>query len=236
MKQGRLIGFNAKALSEQITAKVVAEQTRRLIEYAENKIKEIGNKINSYNSRYHMDRTGNLLNSLCWGVAYSGELKASGFYREEIIHNDRGRDVEHHSGESFLHEFFEEDVWSSFPVQGHALAAEYIERYGKTSWSGRWRVFFAILAPYWGFWEEGFNLKHGFSKTGAITFKQFAVMTEFYDKVSKDLKPAKVNFKITKSHHYSRYGFTDKKGKRHTFGSLERAIRRRDERERWSKR
>jgi hypothetical protein len=191
MKQGRLIGFNAKALSEQIMAKAVEEQTRRLIEYAENKIKEIGNKINSYNSRHHMDRTGNLLNSLCWGVAYSGELKASGFFR-----NAQSTKI------SYLHEWSTES--SAFPVDGHSLAAEYIERYGKSSWKGRWRVFFAILAPYWGFWEEGFNLKHGFSKTGAMTFKQFAVMTEVYDQVSEELKPAKVNFKITKSHHYSR--------------------------------
>ena len=190
MKQGRLIGFNAKALSEQIMAKVVEEQTRRLIEYAENKIKEIGNKINSYNSRHHMDRTGNLLNSLCWGVTYSGELKASGFFR-----NAQSTKI------SYLHEWSTE--YAAFPVDGHSLAAEYIERYGKSSWKGRWRVFFAILAPYWGFWEEGFNLKHGFSKTGAMTFKQFAVMTEVYDQVSEELKPAKVNFKITKSHHYS---------------------------------
>jgi len=192
MKQGRLIGFNAKALSEQITAKVVAEQTRRLIEYAENKIKEIGDKINSYNSRNHMDKTGNLLNSLCWGVAYSGELKASGFYRNRTS-----------SEISYLHE------WSTyhpaFPVDGHAFAAEFIERYGAISWKGRWRVFFAILAPYWGFWEEGFTLIHG--KGGMFrgaTFRQFAVMTETYDQVSKELKPAKVSFRITKSHHYSR--------------------------------
>lgn len=242
MKQGRLIGFNAKALSEQIMAKAVEEQTRRLIEYAENKIKEIGDKINSYNSRHHMDRTGNLLNSLCWGVAYSGELKASGFYREEIIHGDRGRDTKNHPGESFLHEFFEEDIWLSFPVEGHALAAEYIERYGKISWKGRWRVFFAVLAPYWGFWEEGFTLIHGIGKGehgkgfNSASFRKFAVMTEFYDQVSKELKPAKVNFKITKSHRYTRYSTVNKKGEREWWGSLERAKNRRDERERWNKR
>lgn len=195
MKQGRLIGFNAKALSEQIMAKAVEEQTRRLIEYAENKIKEIGDKINSYNSRNHMDRTGNLLNSLCWGVAYSGELKASGFYR-----NAQSVKI------SYLHEWSTE--YSAFPVDGHSLAAEFIERYGATSWKGRWRVFFAILAPYWGFWEEGFTLIHGIAadwgkQYRGATFKKFAVMTETYDQVKKDLKPAKVSFRITQSHHYS---------------------------------
>jgi len=240
MKQGKIKNYRPAEIKAHMLNNLVELQTQMLIEYAIDKIKEIGDKINTYNSRYHMDRTGNLLNSLCWGVAYSGKLKASGFYREEVIHNDRGRDVEHHPGESFLHEFFEEDVWSSFPVKGRTLATNYISQYGKLSWNGRWRVFFAILAPYWGFWEEGFTLIHGIGKGvhgkkfNSASFRQFAVMTEFYDKVSKDLKPAKVDFKITRSHHYSRYGFTDKKGKRHTFGSLERAISRRDKRERWN--
>ncbi len=228
MKQGKIKNYHPAEIKKHMLNNLVELQTQMLIEYAIDKIKEIGDKINTYNSRYHMDRTGNLLNSLCWGVAYSGELKASGFYREEVIHNDRGVDTKNHPGESFLHEFFEEDVWSSFPVKGRTLATNYISQYGKSSWSGRWRVFFAILAPYWGFWEKGFH-----SIKGNGRFIQFHVMTEFYDKVSKDLKPAKVNFKVTKSHHYSRYGFTDKKGKRHTFGSLERAISRRDKRERW---
>ena len=61
--------------------------------------------------------TGNLLNSLCWGVAYSGELKASGFFR-----NAQSTKI------SYLHEWSTE--YAAFPVDGHSLAAEYIERYG----------------------------------------------------------------------------------------------------------
>lgn len=224
MKESKLINFKPRALKRQMFNNLVEVQTQRLIGYAEQTIKDIGNKIQTYNSRNHMDRTGNLLNSLCWGVAYSGELKASGFYREETIHSEKGIDPINHGGRSFQHEFFEDDYRLAFPVEGRALAAEYIRRYGKMSWNGRWRVWFAILAPYWGFWEEGFALIHGIGKGehgkkfNSASFRKFAVMTEFYDKVSKDLKPASVKLEITKSHHYSHE-------------SLERARTRREKQE-----
>lgn len=195
MKESKLINFKPRALKKQMLNNLVEVQTQRFIEYAENKIRLLGDAIQLYNSRNHMDRTGNLLNSLCWGVAYSGQLKASGFYRDEIIHSGKGI---LHNGESFLHEHFIGNDPYAFPVHGRQLAQQYISQYGKMSWNGRWRVWFAILAPYWGFWEEGFR-----SKGGKGTFLKFQVMTEFYDKVSKDLKPASVKLEITKAHHYS---------------------------------
>jgi hypothetical protein len=193
MKESKLINFKPRALKKQVLNNLVEVQTQRLIGYAEKTIKAIGDKIQTYNSRNHMDRTGNLLNSLCWGVAYSGQLKASGFYRDEIIHSGKGI---LHNGESFLHEYFIGNDPYAFPVHGRQLAQQYISQYGKMSWNGRWRVWFAILAPYWGFWEEGFKPPKG-------GFLKFQVMTEFYDKISKDLKPASVKLEITKAHHYS---------------------------------
>ena len=81
MKQGKIIGFNAAKMAEQMMANAVAEQNRRLVEYAEQRIIMLGETINSYNSKHYMDDTGNLLDSLCWGVCYNGEMVQSGFYR-----------------------------------------------------------------------------------------------------------------------------------------------------------
>lgn len=210
MKKSRIIGFDAAKMIKDMTAIAVEEQTNRLIEYAKETIVEIGDKINSYNSRNHMDRTGNLLNSLCWGVAYDGELKGSGFYREASSLRT-----------SYLHEFFP-DYREAFPVNGHQLAEEYITRYGKASGSNKWKVFFAILAPYWGYWEEGFTMKSGGGRSGiprSEKFLKFAVMTEFYDKVGKDLSPAEMKIKV----HVEHYTYSFNIGKTHIKGSLERA-------------
>lgn len=208
MKKSKLIGWNPAKMRKEITANVVSLQTDRFIEYAEKTILDIGNKIQTYHSRNHMDRTGNLLNSLCWGVAYDGELKGSGFYRNASSVK-----------ESFLHEWG--DYKGSFYVDGHAMAEEYIKKYGKVgSGNGYWRIFFAILAPYWGYWEEGFTFKG----VRGEKFLRFAVMTEFYDKISEDLKPAKTRFHVTKDIHYSHsYDWKDRNGRtHHVAGSLER--------------
>lgn len=184
------VNFDANAFRLALTKRLVDEQTRRLAAYAEKTIQEIGRKINSYAGGNHMDRTGNLLNSLCWGVAYNNELKANGFYRDANA-----------LSLSYLHERYEEHV--AYPVDGHALADQYTRMYGRLgSGGGVWRVWFAVLAPYWGYWEKGFVMTHGFSnnkgksKIIGATFKQFAVMSQFYDKISRDLKPANVSYKV----------------------------------------
>lgn len=186
MKESKVI-FDTNALRKVMMDNLVKEQTDRLIDYAKETIKEIGNRILSYHRAHHMDRTGNLINSLCWGVSYSGELQDSGFYREASA-----------LSESFLHEFYP-DYKYAFPVNGHALAQQYLSQYGKAGAKGYWRVFFAILAPYWGYWEQGFRMKSGGGSSGiprTERFMKFAVMTEFYDKITNDLRPAKTKIKI----------------------------------------
>lgn len=193
------IRFNADSLRKALLKNLTEEQTNRLIAYAQEEIMSIGNTINSYASRNHMDRTGNLLDSLCWGVAYRGDLKASGFYREKTATQG-----------STLHEWFKaqtrpkdaphSDRWlkldaSMLPeIDGHALAEHYLATFGKKYSENGWRVFFAVLAPYWGFWEKGFTLRHF---GGGSSFMKFAVMSQFYDQVKHDLKPARVGLSIT---------------------------------------
>lgn len=174
----KIVGLDAflRETKEFVTQYWITEQNNRLVKYAKSKILLIGDKIMTYHSRNHMDRTGNLLDSLCWGLSYRGKLVDAGFYR-----NQRASEL------SYLHEWFHEPTE---PVGGHVLAKNFIKQMGNLQYNG-WRLFFAILAPYWGYWENGFNFKGG----GSEKFLKFAVMTEFHDVVEADLKPAKVSFK-----------------------------------------
>ena len=206
MKQGKIIGFNAAKMAEQMMANAVAEQNRRLVEYAEQRIIMLGETINSWNSKHHMDDTGNLLDSLCWGVCYDGKMVQSGFYRPQkattpsYLHGwsnvefaDPKRFKRHAVGES-VKEWVKMDAGE--PVNGHDLAAAYLQQAPKKCKAGEWMVFFAILAPYWGYWEKGFNMKVGWEGDRTIIFQQFAVMSQFYDIVKSNLKPARTRIKV----------------------------------------
>lgn len=186
----KIIGWNPKAVLKEMTDNAIALQTERLVEYAKEEIKRLGDMIQTYNSRNHMDRTGNLLNSLCWGVTYNGEMKESGFYREPQNHSRGiGR-----SNISYLHEFFPND---QYEVNGRQLAENFVKEYkGKSS---GWSTFFAVLAPYWGYWESGFKMKSGGGNSGiprSTRFLQFQVMSHIFDDVRLALKPAKTHLTV----------------------------------------
>lgn len=202
MGKTRIIGFNAKQLEKELWEQASKEQTARLIEYAKEKIISLGDSISSYHSRHNLDRTGNLLDSLCWGVSFDGKLAEGGFYRPKTA-----------SGLSHLHEWSAasflikvgkdeiEHTQKEFgdEVDGHALAEEYIEKMGNDgAMSGGWKVFFAILAPYWGYWEKGFTLYPHFARSETLFMqrKQFAVMTMLKDSVQSELKPAKTTISV----------------------------------------
>lgn len=221
MKESKVI-FDAKKLAAEMMKNLSAEQTNRLIEYAKQTILEIGNKIQTYHSRNHMYRSGHLLRSLCCGVSYDGKLVYSGFYGDIALKSHTTWN-EANTTNSYLHEWIPE--YEAFQIDGRQMAQNYIQRYGSAgSGNKTWRVFFAILAPYWGYWETGFNMVHGLGKNRKSSFHQFAVMTEFYDKVGKDLKPAKVKFQITKDMNYTKsYHVKSVKGhKGYVRGTIER--------------
>jgi hypothetical protein len=216
MNESKVI-FDAKKLATEMFEKLRVEQTNRLVEYAKAKIIEIGDKIQTYHSKNHMDRTGNLLNSLCWCVTYgTGEdEKYSGFYRQETLHGG-GIDK---TSESWLHEFFSNDREE---VKGHQLAQSFIDSYkGK---DGKWTVTFAILAPYWGYWEGGFKMKMGGSTVYkgepqqrniplTTRFMQFQVMSHVYDEVRRDLRPAETHITVYRpKYSYKNPKYKKKKG------------------------
>lgn len=194
MHKSRVVNWDTNAMKEQLLQAFIAEQNKRLIDYAKSTILEIGQAVESWHSANHMDRTGNLLNSLCWGVSYNGRLIDGGFYRDEILHPNG---IAKNSA-SYIHEWFSGDEKYLEEVNGRQLAQDYLETYGNNGAKG-WRIFFAILAPYWGYWEKGFrmNSKFGAGKTGVPGFYQFAVMTHFYDRIKNDLKPARTRIRVS---------------------------------------
>lgn len=205
MSTSRVVGFNPTRLAEKIFANVVKEQNRRLVKYAKQEIKRLGDLIQTYNSENHMDRTGNLLNSLCWGLTYRGEMVDSGFYRPPKTNmrvnrwgQERGMGVQGGSS-SYLHEWFSDDMEE---VNGRQMAENFVKEYKGRSKG--WSVFFAVLAPYWGYWESG----HTNKRTGR--FVQFQVMSHIFDDVRTDLKPAETHLTV----YVPKYIYKSRKWKR----------------------
>ena len=219
MSTSKVIGLDAYSaeLKKQLMEYYVKEQTDRLIAYAKEEIKKLGDTIQTYHSANHMDRTGNLLNSLCWGVTYDGKMVDCGFYRSERTNirfnrwsQVRGMGFRDSYG-SHIHE------WSDpigDAVDGRAMAEHFLlSKHGK---KGKWTVFFAILAPYWGYWESGFTLRGGGGESGIprhSRFMQFQVMTHIYDDVRMALRPAKTHLTVYVPE-YS-YSSRSKKGKKY---------------------
>lgn len=192
----KVVNFDAGKMKADMLKLAIDEQNKRLIAYAEKKIKEIGNTIKTYHSINNLDRTGNLLNSLCWGVSYGGQMVSSGFYREPQTRarvnrwkQEVGMGVQGGTS-SYLHEFFNDME----EVNGRQRAEEFLEAQ-QGQYTGGWRVFFAILAPYWGYWESGFTLTPNYG-SGRTMFFQFGVMSQYYTRIAMDLKPARMRFSV----------------------------------------
>ena len=167
------VNFRGAEWGRRLFNAISSEQTKRLVDYAEVKIKSIGDSISSYSSRHNMDRTGNLLDSLCWVVYRNGKQSGHGYYRAEQAYED-----------SNLHE------WSNpmgESVNGHFLAQQFIATY-KPKMQNGWEIFFAVLAPYWGYWEKG----HPNKRSGKT--QKWSVMAMHYDVIKQDLTPASVTF------------------------------------------
>ena len=204
MGKSKVIGFDADKWGRDLMKQLVGQQNARLIAYAKEKVLEIGNRISSYHGKHNMDDTGNLLDSLCWGVSYDGRSIANGFYRSQkaskpsMLHG--WSKVEIREGVGRKKWDYENQVWFPFSemdageaVWGHQRAAEYLERAGVKSKSGQWVVFFAILAPYWGYWEKGYRIR---TLGGGTSFLKFSVMAETYDSVKNELKPMRTRFSV----------------------------------------
>ena len=195
MKESKLI-WDKSYFQNVLLNKAIELNNERLVEYAKEKLDNIGDKIQTFNSKNNLYRTGHLLQSLCWSVSYKGNVVGYGFYEKAPLKKGRKLWGEQATSESHLHEFYGSQIYSMFPVEGRKFAEEYIQKAASKGTRG-WKVVFGILAPYWGYWEKGFTMIHGFSNNGGnspfrgATFMKFSVMAEVYDQVRKELKPAR---------------------------------------------
>ena len=180
----KIKGLNIAKMKKDLMINIVIEQSDRLVNYAKREIMNIGNAIAMHPSTNNLDRKGNLLDSLCWGVVYNGKLYDSGFYREQKA-----------TEESYLHEWSMGGVGygDMFPVYGHGLAKKFIRNFANRKSNGNgWTIFFAVLAPYWGYWEEGFQMKGETNKR----INGLYVMTQMYDRVTEDLRPMETKISV----------------------------------------
>lgn len=148
---------------------IEAEQTARLIAYAKEEIVKMGNLIQQIIIGQD-ESTGNLLDSLCWGVWHNQKLCGSGYYREQQAEYD-----------SYLHELSLNKV----SVNGRFLAQQFLSEYGSSiTVSDGWQIVWGVLAPYYVYWEKGhINVLFGGQ------FVKFDAMSQRYDHIENVLKP-----------------------------------------------
>lgn len=155
------------------------EQTARLIAYAKEQVvlmaKEIEQIITSQDGN-----TGNLLDSLCWGVWHNKKRQGLGYYRDAQAIED-----------SYLHEF---SPMIRESVNGHFLAQQFLAQYqDNLTITDGWQVVWGVLAPYYAYWEQGH-----INKLFGGQFIQFTAMSQRYDHIKNELGPrCRVDFKVT---------------------------------------
>ena len=160
------VKFNARKVQEAMMKKVVKAQTERLIAYAQQEIAKMGNELLEKMQGKPSDRTHNMLNSLVWAVYYGGKEAKHGYYRKSSSTK----------GDSFLHEISADPI----PVNGRKLAREFLDTYQPRETQG-WEIVWAILAPYYAYWEQGHdNIFYG-------KFVKFDMMTQRYDHIKNTL-------------------------------------------------
>ena len=162
MARKTIVKLDMKKWADSLFGQIEAEQTKRFVAYAERQMKSIGEAFNAWES------SGNLIDSLCYAVYHNGRPAKMDYYR-----SPQATDT------SELHEFSKEHREQ---VNGRALAERFLTDFKPSKKQG-WEVFWAVLAPYWGYWEQGhYN----------VCFKQrvqFSVMAQQFDLVKETLEP-----------------------------------------------
>lgn len=138
-------------------------QTSKFVDFAEEETTKIAQLLVDW------EDTGNLLDSLCWGVWHNKKLVRRGYYRKQPMAQL----------DSYLHELSPDRTIS---INGRFLADQFLAQYNPTIESG-WEVVWGILAPYWAYWEGGhFNVLIGDSV-------QFFAMSQRYDHIKDVFEP-----------------------------------------------
>jgi hypothetical protein len=168
------VRLNAKKLHADMMKKVVGIQTERLINYAISEVTKMGDELLVKMRGKPSDRTHNMLNSLVWAVYYDGKEEKHGYYRKSSSTR----------GDASLHEISKDPI----AVNGRQLARQFLDTYQPRQKNG-WEIIWAILAPYYAYWEQGHeNVFYG-------KYVKFNMMTQRYDDI-KNALGTKVNVTI----------------------------------------
>ena len=155
------------------------EQTSRLVSYAKSQVELMGAEIQQIISSQD-GNTGNLLDSLCWGVWHNKRQVGSGYYQDVQAIED-----------SYLHEF-SPSIRES--VNGRFLAQQFLAQYGANIHVNKgWQVVWGVLAPYYAYWETGHT-----NRLFGGQFIKFTAMSQRYDHIKNELGPrCRVDFNVT---------------------------------------
>lgn len=163
--------FNEQQYRLKLERTLTKEIIERLERYAKEEIASIGAEFESWND------TGNLLDSICWGIYHDGKLVRNGYYRQVGAMSD-----------SYLHALSRPP--KKVAVNGRFLAQEFLASYSPKSSKG-FDIVFGILIPYWAYWEKG----HYNRLLKQVV--QFRVMSQHYDKIRARLAPPmRVTFEV----------------------------------------
>ena len=120
--------FDSRKLHDTLSQKLIAEQTRRLLAYAEEELEKMAQ------SHAFINRTYNLEDSYVWSVFYNTVRQGYGFYGAKKATEDS--------------RYNEQDV------DGRHLADKFSSSYRSTVSNG-WEVVWAATAPYASALEMG---------------------------------------------------------------------------------
>lgn len=161
------IRFPKKTIADTMMRKVVAEQNKRLIAYAEEELFEM------IVTREFTSRTYNLIDSYVWAVFYDGKEQGHGFVGgKKAVEN------------AYLHAF---SKTNRIPVDGRAEAQSFINA-ARTMYANRdgWVIVWAACAPYAYYLDPA---------AGNSPTNRFLVISQRYDHIVGALGPkTKVQF------------------------------------------
>lgn len=129
------LSFNQHLYKQRLMKRAVEVQTERLIAYAKVELERM------VATKELRDDTKNLKDSIVWAVYYNGKRVPNGFGfygNKEATEN------------SYLHEYSSNPQ----PVNGRALARQFVQEYSPTTIKG-WEIVWAVCAPYAAYWEGG---------------------------------------------------------------------------------
>lgn len=165
MKDTARFKFNSERWREKMLKALTENVIEKLKAYAKEEINNIGASLLAW------DRTGNLLDSICWGLYKDGKEIASGFYRAASA-----------TETSYLHELSKPPKKRA--VNGRECAVMFLNNYTPTISKGI-ELVFGVLIPYWAYWErEGGH--YNVLKKQVI---QFRALFQRYDEIKKALSP-----------------------------------------------